>query len=62
MRGRGGTETKGGGRIERRLEEAEKEYQRQKELEWARQEKWKVVEMEESREEMRRSHKALTKK
>jgi hypothetical protein len=46
----------------RRLEEAEKEYERQKEIEKARLGKRKVMEMEESREEMEKEPEGSNKK
>jgi hypothetical protein len=48
--------------MEEKLEEAEKEYMRQKELEKARLEKWKAVEMGESGEEMEKELEGSNKK
>jgi hypothetical protein len=46
----------------KRLEEAEKEYVRQKEIEKARLGKWKVTEMKESREETEKEPEGSNKK
>jgi hypothetical protein len=59
MGGGGGTEAE---ELRRRLEEVEKEYARQKEIEKARSEKRKVVEMEESGEETEKEPEGSNKK